>query len=89
MSQRLGMADGRCFTLNTSSLLLNDFIMQSNGIPYQNNYAYRKYLQAKGPQAIADLQQIQMMNQSREQNINFVNQCQSCNVPLLKVPNTY
>jgi len=89
MSQRLGMADGRCFTIGTSSLLLNDFIMKSNGIDYQDNYAYRKFLQAKGPSVITDIQSLQMRNQSRQQNINFVNQCQSCNVPLLKVPNTY
>ena len=89
MSQRLGMADGRCFTIGTSSLLLNDFIMKSNGIDYQNNYAYRKFLQAKGPQVMTDIEQIQLGKQSRSQNINFVNQCQSCNIPLLKVPNTY
>ena len=89
MSQRLGMADGRCFTIGTSSLLLNDFIMKANGIDYQNNYAYRKFLQANGPSVISDIEQIQMRNQTRQQNRNFVNQCQSCNVPLLKVPNTY
>ena len=32
MSQRLGMADGRCFTINNSSMLYNDFLMTQNGI---------------------------------------------------------
>jgi len=89
MSQRLGMADGRCFSLHTSSLLLNDHIMKTNGIEYQNNYAYRHLLQQMGPRVISNIEAIQSSNQVRANNINFVNQCQSCNVPLLKVPNTY
>ena len=32
MSQRLGMADGRCFTVTNSSKLYDSFIMQKNGI---------------------------------------------------------
>ena len=27
MSQRLGMADGRCFTVNSSSQLYNNYVM--------------------------------------------------------------
>ena len=34
MSQRLGMADGRCFTINTSSRLLNNYIMTGNNVDY-------------------------------------------------------
>lgn len=49
MSQRLGMADGRCFTINNSSMLYNDFLMTQNGIKYEDNYSFRKLLQAKGP----------------------------------------
>ena len=38
MSQRLGMADGRCFTINSSAQLTNDYVMKQNGIAYQDNY---------------------------------------------------
>lgn len=49
MSQRLGMADGRCFTINNSSMLYNDFLMTQNGIMFEDNYSFRKLLQEKGP----------------------------------------
>lgn len=88
MSQRLGMADGRCFTINTSNRLVNDFIMTENGIPYQDNYRYRLYLQKMGPAAVAPLQNIQTVGPPN-QSTNCINQCQSCHKPLLKVPNTY
>ena len=52
MSQRLGMADGRCFTINNSSMLYNDFLMTQNGIMYEDNYSFRKLLQEKGPDMI-------------------------------------
>ena len=32
MSQRLGMADGRCYTINSSNQLYNNYIMKENGI---------------------------------------------------------
>ncbi|MAT63904.1 MAG: hypothetical protein CL881_08930 [Dehalococcoidia bacterium] len=49
MSQRLGMADGRCFTVSNSSKLYDNFIMSQNGIKPEDNYSFRKLLQAKGP----------------------------------------
>ena len=49
MSQRLGMADGRCFTVNSSSQLYNNYLMKMNGVSYEDNYSYRKLLQTKGP----------------------------------------
>ena len=52
MSQRLGMADGRCFTINNSSMLYNDFLMTQNGIKFEDNYSFRKLLQEKGPDVI-------------------------------------
>jgi hypothetical protein len=52
MSQRIGMADGRCITSFDSSSVLNDIIMQKNGIAYQDNYAYRQFLQNNGPDAL-------------------------------------
>lgn len=52
MSQRIGMADGRCFTINNSSMLYNDFLMSKNGIKFEDNYAFRKLLQEKGPDII-------------------------------------
>lgn len=52
MSQRLGMADGRCFTINNSSMLYNDFLMTQNGIKFEDNYSFRKLLQEKGPDIV-------------------------------------
>lgn len=83
MSQRLGMADGRCFTINTASTLLNDYIMKKYGISYENNYAYRQLLQSKGDEIVHE---IQAMQQSGRRGPNM---CQSCDKPLLKIPDTY
>lgn len=46
------MADGRCFTINNSSMLYNDFLMSQNGIKYEDNYSFRKLLQEKGPEML-------------------------------------
>ena len=35
MSQRLGMADGRCFTINSSAQLTNNYLMEQNGISFR------------------------------------------------------
>ena len=43
MSQRMGMADGRCFTTNIASPLLNDSI--SKQLHVKTGHEYRKYLQ--------------------------------------------
>jgi hypothetical protein len=51
MSQRYGMADGRCLTEFSSSRILNDQIMAGKNIAFQDNYKYRATLQAEGPQA--------------------------------------
>jgi len=88
MSQRLGMADGRCFTVNTASTLFNDYVMTQYGIPYENNYAYRQLLQSKGPEIVGEIQGLQRSGPTGSA-INSVNMCQSCDLPLLKVPNTY
>jgi hypothetical protein len=79
MSQRMGMADGRVFTISTSSGLLNDFIMEKNGIQYADNYSFRQALQKQGP-ALLDVV-------TNNQNIDV---CRATvNETLLKVPNTY
>ena len=88
MSQRLGMADGRCFTISTANSLLNDYMMTQNGIKYEDNYSYRKLLQQKGPEVLTQIMNMQKSGPPDVQS-NFVNQCQSCNTPLLRVPNTY
>jgi len=82
------MADGRCFTINTASRLLNDHVMKVNNIPYQDNYRYRLYLQKMGPAALDSIEKRQQVGPP-EPKTNFINQCQTCNIPLLKVPNTY
>lgn len=87
MSQRLGMADGRCFTINTSNRILNDYLMDQKNISLENNYEYRKLLQKMGPELLKMIEQKQ--KSGRVESSNHVNQCQSCNVPLLKVPDIY
>jgi len=51
MSTRLGMGDGRCITIFDSTRLFNDMIMKNQGISYEDNLTYRRYLQEKGPAA--------------------------------------
>lgn len=88
MSQRLGMADGRCLTVYTSERLLNDYIMKQHGIGYQDNYSYRKLLQSQGPKLMHTIQNQQQTGPPNQKS-NHINSCQTCDVPLLKVPDTY
>ena len=44
MSERMGMADGRCFTNYESSRIMNDKVMNEKNIPLANNYVYRQRL---------------------------------------------
>jgi hypothetical protein len=78
MSQRLGMADGRCFTVSTSAQLLNNYVMKQNGISFEDNYSYRQLLQKQGPELMSKLQDEQGKAD-----------CNSCDKPLLKVPDIY
>ena len=55
MSQRLGPAGGRCFTVYTSNRIMNDRIMNLLDIPLQNNYAYRLALDQGGQPMLNDL----------------------------------
>lgn len=57
MSQRLGMSDGRCFTIHSSAQLTNNYLMQQNGIKYEDNYSFRQALQKKGPEFLSKLQE--------------------------------
>jgi hypothetical protein len=86
MSQRLGMADGRCFTIHTASGLINDFIMNKAQIPLEDNYSYRHFLQKNGP---AVVNQIQSLQKTGQVPANSFNRCMSCDKPLLIVKNTY
>ena len=78
MSQRLGMADGRCFTVNTSAQLFNNYVMKQNGISFEDNYSYRQLLQKQGPQLMTQVQAE-----------HGKGNCNTCYKPLLKVPNIY
>jgi hypothetical protein len=49
----MGMADGRCITSFDSSRIMNDFIMQQNGVQFQDNFKFRTMLQSKGPEAFS------------------------------------
>ena len=78
MSQRLGMADGRCFTIHSSAQLVNNYIMKQNGIALEDNYAYRQLLQKSGPEVLAKVQETQ-----------GTQRCNQCNKPLLNVADIY
>jgi len=79
MSQRLGMADGRCFTVNTSAQLFKNSVMKQNGISFAGTYSYRPLLQQQGPQLFTKIQE-------KEQGKG---NCNTCDNPLLKVPDIY
>jgi len=51
MSTRLGMGADRCFNVYESARIYNDIVMQKQGIAYEDNLAFRRYLQEKGPEA--------------------------------------
>ena len=78
MSQRLGMADGRCFTVNTSAQLFNNYVMKQNGIAFEDNYSYRQLLQKQGPELLSKVHEEQGKDN-----------CKTCDKPLLKVPDIY
>jgi hypothetical protein len=79
MSQRLGMADGRCFTISSSSQLLNNYVMKKQGINMEDNYSYRQFLQKSGPSLIDSLQATQ----------NGKDQCNVCDAPLIDTRDIY
>ena len=81
MSQRMGQADGRCFTFATSAQLFNNYIMNKNNIAYADNYSYRKLLQTQGPGVLRDTQDSQKIRSS--------NRITVCDKPLLNVSNIY
>ena len=81
MSQRLGMADGRCFTINTSSRLLNNYIMTENKVDYVVKYKYRQLLQNEGPKLIEKV--------TNQQKVAEDGNCQRCDKPLIKVAGIY
>ena len=78
MSQRLGMADGRCFTINTSAQLLNNYVMKKNGITFEDNYSYRQLLQKQGPELMSQIQDEQ-----------GTTKCNSCDKPLVNASDIY
>ena len=78
MSQRLGMADGRCFTVNTSAQLLNNYVMKKNGITFEDNYSYRQLLQKQGPELMSQIQDEQ-----------GTKKCNSCDNPLVNSSDIY
>ena len=51
MSQRIGMADGRCITSVDSSRIMEDYMRVKAGFGVYDNNKYRMYLQEKGPDA--------------------------------------
>jgi len=51
MSSRLGMADGRCFTVQTSNKLMNQYVAEKNGLSMFDSFGYRQLLQ-QHPEAV-------------------------------------
>lgn len=47
MSSRMGMADGRCFTVQTSSRIFNEELAYSQGMDVRDNLKYRQFLQTE------------------------------------------
>ncbi len=78
MSQRLGMADGRCFTINSSSQLFNNYIMKNNNISFEDNYSYRQLLQKQGPALMSQIQ-----GEQGKDN------CNTCDKPLVNASDIY
>lgn len=78
MSSRLGMADGRCFTVHTASKLYDNYVMNQNKIPYEDNYMYRQMLQKTDPSKLVPPQE----------GVG-ANGCVKCDTPILKVPSIY
>jgi len=79
MSQRLGMADGRAYTVATSSKLFNNYLMRENRIPLEDNYAYRQMLQKKGPTIYDDV----------AKKVQGDDPCNEFHTPLVKVKGHY
>lgn len=52
MSQRIGMADGRCLTFNDSNRILTESMMKNLGLNPSDNNKFRQILQEKGPDMI-------------------------------------
>lgn len=78
MSQRLGMADGRCFTINSSSQLFNNYVMKNNGISFEDNYSFRQLLQKQGPALLSTIQ-----GEQGKDN------CNTCDKPLVNASDIY
>jgi hypothetical protein len=52
MSQRIGMADGRCLTINEANRIYIDKLQKKAGIPQEDNYSFRRLIQRDGPAGI-------------------------------------
>ena len=75
MSERLGPAGGRCFTVYTSNRIMNDRIMNLLDVPLQNNYAYRTALEKGGQPMLNSLMRPAILTSVR------VDQCAKCRGP--------
>jgi hypothetical protein len=53
MSQRIGMADGRCITDFVSSRIQFDYLKSQKGIALDDNNKFRMVLQEQGPDAFS------------------------------------
>ena len=79
MSQSMGRADGRCFTVNNSSQLFNNYVMQKHGIAAEDNYSYRKLLKQKGPGLVDEIRGQQQGK----------GPCVKCDKPMMNLAHMY
>lgn len=52
MSERIGMADGRCLTSYESNRVMSDLLMAQKSIVPEDNYSFRRFLQQSSPESL-------------------------------------
>lgn len=52
MSERIGMADGRCLTSYESNRIMSDLLMAQKSIVPEDNYSFRRFLQQSSPESL-------------------------------------
>ena len=52
MSERIGMADGRCIQSFTSSRIAHDFLIGQRGLSYEDGHKARLAFQQMSPEAL-------------------------------------
>lgn len=79
MSQRLGMADGRCTTINVSSRIFNDEIFKRSG--GESSFSHRMFLQKSSPEDVIPAPKCSLFSYDKDYDIiestNAISQLES------------